>query len=78
MVRPAGQRLRSFQADASRGIGDEIETANVRQDFFVFMMRREFAKAASAVVDAEFKAIVRARLNEIVDEIFRKLFPMAV
>ena len=41
------------------------------------MAHREFAKAASLVVDAEFKVVIWARLNEIVDEIFRKLFLMA-
>ena len=53
------------------------QAANVRQDFFVFTAHREFAKAASLVVDAEFKVVIWARLNEIVDEIFRKLFLMA-
>jgi hypothetical protein len=41
------------------------------------MASREFAKAASFVVDAEFKVVARARLDEIVDEIFRKFFLMA-
>ena len=36
------------------------------------MASREFAEAAARVVDAEFKLVTRARLDEIVDEIFRK------
>ena len=75
-ARAASQRLRPFQADASRCIGDEIEPANVRQDFFVSLASREFAKATGLVVDAEFKVVPRARLDEIVDEIFGKLFLM--
>ena len=43
----------------------------------ISMASREFAKAASFVVDAEFKVVTRARLDEIVDEIFRKFFLMA-
>src|SRR6202166_4281522 len=77
VVRAASQRLCPFQVDASRCIGVEIKPTNVRQDFFISMASREFAKAASFVVDAEFKAVTRARLDEIVDEIFRKLFLMA-
>ena len=41
------------------------------------MTSREFAKAAGFVVDAEFIVVTRARLDEIVDEIFRKLFLVA-
>src|SRR5216684_4890718 len=77
VVRAASQRLCPFQVDASRCIGVEIKPTNVRQDFFISMASREFAKAASFVVDAEFKVVTRARLDEIVDEIFRKLFLMA-
>src|SRR6202171_48619 len=77
LVRAASQRLCPFQVDASRCIGVEIKPTNVRQDFFISMASREFAKAASFVVDAEFKVVTRARLDEIVDEIFRKLFLMA-
>src|ERR1700682_2408503 len=76
VVRAASQRLCPFQVDASRCIGVEIKPTNVRQDFFISMASREFAKAASFVVDAEFKVVTRARLDEIVDEIFRKLFLM--
>ena len=60
-----------------RCIGVEIKPTNVRQDFFISMAACEFAKAASFVVDAEFKVVIRARLDEIVDEIFRILFLMA-
>src|SRR3979490_1607337 len=77
VVRAASQRLCPFQVDSSRCIGVEIKPTNVRQDFFISMASREFAKAASFVVDAEFKVVTRARLDEIVDEIFRKLFLMA-
>ena len=77
MVRAAGQRLCPFQVDASRCIGIEIKPTNVRQDFLVAMASREFAKTASFVVDAEFKVVTRARLDEIVDEVFRKLVLMA-
>src|ERR1700736_5180402 len=77
VVRAASQRLCPFQVDASRCIGVEIKPTNVRQYFFISMASREFAKAASFVVDAEFKVVTRARLDEIVDEIFRKLFLMA-
>ena len=76
MARAARQRLRPFQTDASRCIGVEIKPANVRQDFLIAVARREFAKAASFVIDAELKIIAWARLDEIVDEIFRKFFPM--
>ncbi len=41
------------------------------------MADREFAEAASLVVDAEFKVVAWARLYKIVDEIFRKFFLMA-
>ena len=74
MAGAAGQRLRPFQMDASRCIGVEIEPANVRQDFLISMASRELAKAASFVVDAEFKVVTRIRLDEIVDEIFRNSF----
>src|SRR5262245_1736540 len=77
VVRAASQRLCPFQADASRCISVEIKPTNVRQDFLVSMTSREFAKAASFVVDAEFKVVTRSRLDEIVDEILRKFFPMA-
>src|SRR6202171_1966774 len=77
VVRAASQRLCPFQVDASRCIGVEIKPTNVRQDFLISMASREFAKAASFVVDAEFKVVTRARLDKIVDEIFRKLFLMA-
>ena len=77
VVRAAGQRLCPFQVDASRCIGIEIKPTNVRQDFLIAMARREFAKAASFVVDAEFKVVTRGRLDEIVDEIFRKFLLMA-
>ena len=77
VVRAAGQRLCPFQVDASRCIGVEIKPTNVRQDFSISMASREFAKAASFVVDAEFKVVPRAWLDEIIDEIFRKLFLMA-
>src|ERR1700716_2009895 len=77
VVRAASQRLCPFQVDASRCIGVEIKPTNVRQDLFISMASREFAKAASFVVDAEFKVVTRARLDEIVDEIFRRLFLMA-
>ena len=60
-----------------RCIGVEIKPTNVRQDFFIAMASREFAKTASFVVDAEFKGVTRARRDEIVDEIFRKLLSMA-
>ena len=77
MARAAGQRLCPFQVDASRCIGVEIKSANVRQDLFISMASREFAKATSCVVDAELKIVTWARLDEIVDEIFRKLLLMA-
>ena len=77
VVRAAGQRLGPFQVNSSRCIGVEIKPANVGQDFFIFMARREFAKAASPVVDAEFESVIQPGRNEIVDEIFRKLFLMA-
>src|SRR5262245_34162326 len=77
VVRAASQRLSPFELDASRCIGVEIKPTNVRQDFLVSMASREFAKAASFVVDAEFKVVTRSWLDEIVDEIFRKLFLMA-
>ena len=77
MARAACQGLRSFQVDASRCIGNEVKPANVRQDFLVVMLLREFAKTACPVVDAEFKVVIWARLNEIVDEIFRKRYLMA-
>src|SRR5207245_1368260 len=70
VARAASQRLRPFQADAARCVGVEIKPTNVRQDFLVAMASREFAKAASFVVDAEFKTVTRTRLDEIVDEIF--------
>src|SRR5580700_9818804 len=76
VVRAASQRLCPFQMDASRCIGVEIKPTNSRQDFFISVASREFAKAASFVVDAEFKVVTRARLDEIVDEIFRKLLLM--
>src|SRR5436190_24184060 len=78
VVRAASQRLCPFQMDASRCIGVEIKPTNVRQDFLISMASREFAKAASFVVDAEFKVVTWARLDEIVDEIFRKFFLMAL
>src|SRR5882724_12233668 len=77
VARAASQRLCPLQVDASRRIGVEIKPANVRQDFFISMASRKFAKAASFVVDAEFKVVIRARLDKIVDEIFRKFFLMA-
>ena len=77
MARAASQRLCPFQVDASRCISVEIKPTNVRQDFLISMASREFAKAASFVVDAELKVVTRVRLDEIVDEIFRKLFLMA-
>src|SRR6266576_4650648 len=77
VVRAASQRLCPVQVDASRCIGVEIKPTNVRQDFFIPMASREFAKAASFVVDAEFEVVTRDRLDEIVDEIFRKFFLMA-
>ena len=77
MVRAASQRLCPFQVDASRCIGVEIKATNVRQTFFIAMATREFAEAASLVVDAEFKAVTRAGLDKIVDKIFRKFFLMA-
>ncbi|MGF6309919.1 CRISPR/Cas system type I-B associated protein Csh2 (Cas7 group RAMP superfamily) [Bradyrhizobium sp. i1.8.4] len=77
MVGAAGQRLSPFQVDASRRIGVEIKPTNVQQDLLVSVASREFAKAAGFVVDAEFKAVTRARLDEIVDEILWKLFLMA-
>ena len=77
VVRAASQRLCPFQVDASRCIGIEIKPTNVRQDFLIFMASREFAKAASFVVDAEFKLVTRGRLDEIVDEIFGKILLMA-
>ena len=77
VVRAASQRLCPFQVDAQRCIGVEIKPTNVRHDFFIAMAACEFAKAASFVVDAEFKVVARARLDEIVDEIFPKLFLMA-
>ena len=72
MARAASQGLRSFQVDTPRCISDAIKPANVRQDFLVFMLLREFAKTACPVVDAEFKVVIWPRRNEIVDEIFRK------
>ena len=77
VIRAAGQRLRPFKMDASRCIGIEIESADVRQDFLISMPSREFAEAASLVVDAELEAVTRARLDEVVDEIVRKFLPMA-
>jgi hypothetical protein len=56
VARAASQRLRPFPVDAARRIGVEIKPTNVRQDFFISMTSREFAKAASLVVDAEFEA----------------------
>ena len=41
------------------------------------MASRELAKAAAFVVDAEFKLVTQARLDEFVDEIFRERFAMA-
>ena len=41
------------------------------------MASREFAKAASLVIDAEFKLVARARFDEIVDKILRKLLLVA-
>jgi hypothetical protein len=76
VVRAASQGLRSFP-DALRGVGVEIKPANVRQDFFIAMASREFAKAARFVVDAKFKGVIRDRRDEIVDEIFRKLLSTA-
>jgi hypothetical protein len=73
VARAAGQRLCPFQMDSSRCVGVEIKPANVRQDFLVSMASCEFAKAAGFVVDAEFKVVTGARLDEIVDEILRKL-----
>jgi hypothetical protein len=66
VVRAASQRLCPFQVDACRCIGVEIKPTNVRQDFLISMVNREFAKAASFVVDAEFKVVTWARLDEIV------------
>src|SRR4029079_1018151 len=66
-----------FQVDALRCIGVEIKPANVRQDFLVAMASREFADAATFVVDAELKIVTRARFDEIVDEISRKLLQKA-
>src|SRR5947207_463015 len=77
VARAASQRLCPVQVDASRCIGVEIKPTNVRQDFFISMASGEFAKAASFVVDAEFKVVTRARLDEIVDKIFRKFVLMA-
>ena len=77
MVRADSQRLCPFQVDAPRCIGVEIKPTNVRQDFFISMASRDFAKAASLVVDTEFKVVTRARLDEIVDKIVRKLVLMA-
>src|SRR5476651_2738858 len=71
VARAASQRLCPFQVDAFRCIGVEIKPANVRQDFFISMASREFANAASCVVDAEFKGVTRARLDELVEEIVR-------
>src|SRR4030095_7661485 len=65
----AGQRLGSFQTYATGGIGLEIKSANVREDFLVAVTRGEFAEAASLVVDAEFKAVAGPWLDEIVDKI---------
>ena len=78
VVRAASQRLCPLQTDTSRGIGVEIKPTNVGQDFFVSMSSRELAKAARPVVDAEFKVIAWPWLDEVVQEILRKLFPMAV
>src|SRR4051812_9468115 len=77
MARAARERLCPLQVDASRCVGDEIEPANIRQDVLVSMARRELAEAASLVVDAEFKTVTRIRLDEIIDEIFRKFGLMA-
>ena len=41
------------------------------------MASRECAKPASFVVDAEFEGVTRTWLDEIVDEIVRKLVLMA-
>lgn len=77
MARAAGQRLRSLEVDTLRRIGIEIEPADVGQDLPVAMAACEFAEAAGPVVDAEFKTIARARLDEVVDEIFREFVLMA-
>src|SRR5262249_47709172 len=68
----ACQGLCPFQVDTSRCIGIEIKSADARQDFFVSMASREFAKSTSRVVDAEIKIVIPARLDKIVDEIFRE------
>ena len=77
MARATSQRLRPFQADAARCIGFEIKPTDARQDLFISVASREFAKATSLVVYAEFKVIAGARLNEIVDEVFGKFFRVA-
>ncbi len=63
-----------IKVDALRCIGVEIKPANVRQDVLISMAGREFTKAAPFVVDAELELVTRTRIDEIVDEIFRKLF----
>src|SRR5689334_12060569 len=72
MAGAPGQRLRPFQMDAERCIGVEIEAAYARQNVLVAMTACEFAEAASPVIDAEFKAVICTRLDEIVDEVIGK------
>jgi len=37
VARASRQRLRSLEVDAARGVGDEVEPADVRQDALVAM-----------------------------------------
>src|SRR4051812_47920235 len=78
MARATSQRLRPFQADPARCIGCEIKPTDARQDLGISVASREFAKPASLVVDAEFKVIAGARLDEIVDEVLGKFFRVAL
>ncbi|MCE3604132.1 hypothetical protein LXA47_11010 [Massilia sp. P8910] len=55
MLRAAGQGLRPFQTDTARCIGNDIESANIGQDFFISVASGKLAKAAGLVVDADFK-----------------------
>ena len=77
VVGAASQCLCPFKEDALCCIGVEIEPANVRQDFLIAIAGREFADAAGRIVDAEYKVVSRAGLDEIVDEIFRKFLSTA-
>ena len=78
VARTAGQRLRPFQTNATCCISLEIKPTNVRQDFLISVTNCEFAEAAGLVVDAEIKVVAGLGLDEIVDEVVRIFFRMAL